>query len=57
MTVHFNVHMDPSKEKTEAEELSEVIKREIATASNDTDNSVLGELVIDAESLEIQGKC
>ncbi|TRY68657.1 hypothetical protein TCAL_02473 [Tigriopus californicus] len=53
LTVHFNVHMDPSKGEPKSEELLTVIKHEIQVATNSTE-SILGELVIDDESLEIQ---
>lgn len=55
LTVHFNVHMDPSKGEPKSDELLTVIKHEIQMAANST-QSILGELVIDDESLEIQGK-
>jgi hypothetical protein len=51
--VHFNVHMDPSKGETLPEQIEDVLMMEIG--KNDT-NSVLGELVIDGESLDIQGE-
>ena len=55
MTIHFNVHMDPTKGTITSADLREVIGQEIQLAANSTD-SVLGELGIDAESLDIQGK-
>lgn len=54
LTIHFNVHMDPAKGETEADELLGVIKHEIDVAANTTE-SILGDLVIDRDSLEIQG--
>ena len=47
--------MDPAKGETEANELLQVIRHEIDMAANTTE-SILGDLVIDAESLEIQGE-
>ena len=55
MTVHFNVHMDPAKGGTMPEELTDVILGEILYAQNNTD-AVLSDVVIDEESLDIQGK-
>ena len=55
MTVHFNVHMDPAKGETMPEELTDVILGEILYAQNNTD-AVLSDVVIDEESLDIQGK-
>ena len=55
MTVHFNVHMDPAKGETMPEDLADVILGEILYAQNNTD-AVLSDVVIDEESLDIQGK-
>ena len=55
MTVHFNVHMDPAKGETVPDELADVILGEIIYAQNNTD-AVLSDVVIDEESLDIQGK-
>ena len=55
MTVHFNVHMDPAKGETVPEDLSDVILGEILYAQNNTD-AVLSDVVIDEDSLDIQGK-
>ena len=55
MTVHFNVHMDPAKGETMPEELTDVILGEILYAQNNTD-AVLSDVVIDEESIDIQGK-
>ena len=46
--------MDPTKGETEADELLGVIRHEIDVAANTTE-SILGDLVIDGDSLEIQG--
>ena len=54
LTIHFNVHMDPARGETEADELLGVIRHEIDVAANTTE-SILGDLVIDGDSLEIQG--
>ena len=55
MTVHFNVHMDPTKGETMPDDLADVILGEILYAQNNTD-AVLSEVVIDEESLDIQGE-
>jgi hypothetical protein len=55
VTVHFNIHMDPSKGPAQSEDLVGVIRSEIQSAQNATE-SVLGGLVIDEESVEIQGE-
>ena len=68
VTVHFNVHMDPAKGKTKPEEIYEVILSEILLAAdNSTDSAaannlvdkstVLSDIVIDEQSLEVEGKC
>ena len=46
--------MDPARGETEADELLGVIRHEIDVAANTTE-SILGDLVIDGDSLEIQG--
>lgn len=58
MTIHFNVHMDPSKGPIRSEDIKAILRQEIVTASNSTtaQDSVLGDLAIDEESLEVQGK-
>ncbi len=53
--MHFNVHVDPEKGETPAEELRQVISEQIVSAANSTE-AILGDLVIDANSLEVQGK-
>ena len=53
--MHFNVHMDPAKGETVPEDLSDVILGEILYAQNNTD-AVLSDVVIDEDSLDIQGK-
>ena len=55
MTVHFNVHLDPAKGETVPGELADVILGEILYAQNNTD-AVLSDIVIDEDSLDIQGK-
>ena len=55
MTVHFNVHMDPAKGETVPDDLADVILGEILYAQNNTD-AVLSDVVIDEESLDIQGE-
>ena len=64
LTVHFNVHMDPSVRTFEgspgvtSQAITDVLTREIAAASNETTsgNSVLGDLIIDLDSLEVHGQ-
>ena len=52
LTVHFNVHMDPSKFDVQPEDIIDVLSQEIL---NNTTESVLGDLVVDLDSLDIQG--
>ena len=72
LTVHFNVHMDPSVRMPSSnseggittvtpQAIADVLAKEIvAAAGNDTTagdpDSVLGDLVIDLDSLEVQGE-
>ena len=73
LTVHFNVHMDPTVRMPLSSEegggittvtpqaIADVLAKEIvAAAGNDTaagdPDSVLGDLVIDLDSLEVQGR-
>ena len=54
MTVHFNIHMDPAKGATSAGDIADVLKQEIL--SSNVTGSVLGDLVVDIDTLEIQGE-
>ena len=64
LTVHFNVHMDPTVRSFEGastvtpQAIADVLSREIAAAANETTagDSVLGDLIIDIDSLEVQGE-
>ena len=51
--MNFNLHMDPAKGETSATEITEILTQEIL--SSNITGSVLGDLTIDPESLEIQG--
>ena len=53
LAVNFNLHMDPAKGETSATEITEILTQEIL--SSNITGSVLGDLTIDPESLEIQG--
>jgi hypothetical protein len=60
LTVHFNIHMDPSKFEATPADVADVLTAEVA-AGNATDaasasNSILGDIVIDTQSIDIQGK-
>ena len=59
LTVHFNIHIDPSKGETSSVDLVDVLTTEIS-ADNSTEtetasNPILGDLVIDVQSINIQG--
>ena len=61
LTVHFNLHMDPSKGDISSNELVELLSAEM-TSPNSTEGaetettSILGDLSIDLQSINIQGK-
>ena len=52
LTVHFNLHMDPSKGDISESNIIDVLTEEIL--SSNVTGSVLGDLVIDLDSLDIQ---
>lgn len=52
--VHFNVHFDPAKGDVTSIDIGEAINKEIEAAINTT-GSVLDSIVIDKESIQIQG--
>ncbi len=61
LTVHFNIHMDPAKGEATSNELIDVLTTEVtssngnATETDSPTTSVLGDLVIDVQSINIQG--
>jgi hypothetical protein len=63
LTVHFNIHMDLAKGETTSNELIDVLTTEVTSSNGNatetetpTTTSVLGDLVIDVQSINIQGK-
>ena len=60
LTVHFNLHMDPSKGDISSNQLVDVLSTEM-TSPNSTEEaetettSILGDLSIDVQSIKIQG--
>ncbi len=55
--VHFNVHFDPAQGRVATRDIAEIIGEEITLAANTTigGSPILGDLVINADSIEIQG--
>ena len=62
MTVHFNVHMDPSKGDASTNDVADILTTEVLSTTNSTSdeptdtNSILGDIVIDVQSINIQGE-
>ncbi len=57
LTVHFNLHLDPAKGATSSEEVTDMIRDEIGAAANATEtDSILGDIVIDADTLQVHGE-
>ena len=58
VTVHFNLHMDPSKGDATANDVTDVLTTEILTSNStetESTSSILGDIVIDVQSVNIQG--
>ena len=62
MTVHFNVRMAPSKGDASTNDVADILTTEVLSTTNSTSdeptdtNSILGDIVIDVQSINIQGE-
>ncbi len=57
--VHFNVHFDPAQGRVASSDIFSIIQQENQLAANTTygGSPILGDLVINSDSIDIQGNC